>query len=157
MKNNNLLNFSIGLLVIGFLFTACKKEDETNQEEVASNYIKMKIDNNSETIYKDNFSAMTINDKLIIGVSDNTTDGDIQLTMDSSIANGTYTSNFLISHGVNGQTVFATVTNVSNKSLTVTTHDTANRIVKGNFSLDFTDNTTQTSRHAQGSFEVKYN
>jgi len=145
------------LLSINFLTISCSKDDDEKQEETTSNTIKLQIDNNAEISFKDNFSAMALGGRLIIGAADNATSSDIQFSLDPSIATGTYSTGFLISHGVNGQAVFTTATNASNESLTVTVHDTSSKHIKGTFTLNFIDNVTHANRHAEGSFDVKYN
>jgi len=145
------------LLSINLLTISCSKDDDEKQEETTTNTIKLQIDNDAEISFKDNFSAMVLGGRLIIGAADNATSSDIQLSLDPSISSGTYSTGFLISHGVNGQAVFTTTTNASNKSLTITSHDTSGKHIKGTFSLNFVDHNTQANRHAQGSFDVKYN
>ena len=140
------------------MFTACKKEEDEadNVDATANNIVKMKVDNDAEIVYKDNFSAGVLGDKLIIGASDNASGGDVEFFIDPDIATGTYSTGFSISHGVNGQAVFTTITNSTSSTLTITKHDTSANHIEGTFSVDFNDNNTGASRHAEGSFNVKY-
>ena len=154
---NNLIKITLSILLIGFMFTSCSKDDDDEKNETTTtNAIKMKVDNNAEIVYKDNFSAMVVVDKLIIGAADNTSGGDIQFSLDPDIATGTYTTGFLISHGVNGQAVFSTLSNSSSHTLTISIHNTADKHIKGEFSINFIDNNTGADRHAEGSFDVIY-
>jgi hypothetical protein len=145
------------LLAVSLTMTSCKKEETEEQPEATENTVKLQIDNNAEIDFKDSFSAMVLGGRLIIGAADNASGSDIQFSLDPSIATGTYTTGFLISHGVNGQAVFATAINASGESLTITTHNTNSKHLKGNFTLNFTDNNTQANRHAEGSFDITYN
>ncbi len=140
-----------------FTFTSChkKSDDDEVQNDSTNSRITLKIDNGNETIYTD-VNAMVMNNQLVIGGSD--TNSDIQMIVDPDISQGTYGSNqVLMSHGMNSQAIFTTVTNVTSLTFEVISHDMTAKHIKGTFSLEFTDNQNVSLTHtATGTFNVYY-
>jgi len=147
------------IMIVGMMSTSCKKDDTTddnadNNNTAASGItIKLKIDNDAEIVYTKG-SAMDMGGKLIIG--GNNDDSDIQFSIDNTIAKGTYTQGFLISHGKNGKAIFTTATNATSYTLTVTEHNTSAKHIKATYQVDYKDNNTQAPHVAVGSFDVTY-
>ncbi len=135
------------LFIISIVAVSCNNEKNKVFE------VKLKKDNNAEITYVDGTASVLV-DKLIIGA--NNSDSDIQFSLDPNIATGTYTEGFLISHGVNGTSIFTTATNAQSSSLTISTHDKTSRHIVGTYSVTYTDNTNSDSHTATGSFDVIY-
>ncbi len=149
---------SLILFIALFSFASCHKDDDDNnpQDDATNSEITLKIDNETETVYT-NVNAVVLGDKLTIGASNS--NSDLQIIVNSDINEGTYTSPAEIgmSHGVNSQAVFTTATNVTSISFVVTTHNVANKHIKGTYSLEYTDNQDSSVTHqATGTFDVKY-
>ena len=150
--------FSLILFTVLFSLTSCHKDDDDNnpQDDATNSEITLKIDNGSETVYT-NVNAVVLADKLTMGGSN--ANSDIQIIVNSDISEGTYTSATEIgmTHGVDGQAIFGTATNVTSISFVVTTHNVANKHLKGTFSIEYNDNQDVNISHtATGTFDVKY-
>jgi hypothetical protein len=149
---NLFLSFSLLIAM-----TACSNDaDEDNNDDTpntGSNQISLVIDSQDINV-SDNITGAVMDHKIVIGA--NGADGDIQITFDDSIAAGTYSSDFIITHGSAGLAVFTTVTNATSISLTITTHNQADKHVVGTFDVDFTDNVSGDNRVASGSFDIYY-
>ncbi len=145
------------MMALSLTILSCKKDDTDEDNNVTTeNAIKMKIDNGAEIIFKDNFAAMVVGGRLIIGAANTASNSDIQISLDPSITTGTYTTGFLISHGVNGQAVFTTATNATSNTLEITAHDTSAKHIKGTFVVHYNDNNNQAAHVAEGNFDIKY-
>jgi hypothetical protein len=152
----HLLKVLFVVLIMGLMSTSCSKDDDESSDNNAlggSFVIKLKIDNANEIKYTKG-TAMAMGGSLIIG--GNNSDSDIQFSIDPDIVKGTYTKDFIITHGVNGVAVFTTATNATSSSLTITTHDKAKKHLVGTYKVNFTDNNDQSSRTATGSIDITY-
>ncbi len=156
MKTTKIL--SLILFIALFSFASCHKDDDDNnpQDDATNSEITLKIDNGNEIVYTD-VNGMVLDEQLVMGGSNS--NSDIQIIVNADISEGTYTSaeQVLISHGVNSQAVFTTATNVTSISFVVTTHNVANKHIKGTFTLAYFDNQDANISHtATGTFDVKY-
>ncbi len=152
---NSIKTLSLILLVTLTVFSCKKKDDDTN-DNAPSNTITLKIDNEPEIKYTD-VTGVVLSDKLVMNGSNSSSD--IQISIDSDIAEGTYTSatQVLMSHGVNGTGVFTTATNVTSISFKVISHSTSSKHIKGDFSINYIDNLNNNVSHtATGKFDVSY-
>ncbi len=147
----NLVKTVLMIFAFGIVAVSCNKDDNTSGGQVFE--VKLKIDNNTEITYSDGTASVLV-DKLIIGA--NNDNSDMQFSLDPNIETGTYSEGFLISHVVDGNAVFNTVTNVQSVTLTITTHDKSARHIVATYTLNYTDNNNSDSHTASGSFDVVY-
>ena len=153
---NSIKTLSLILLLTLTIFSCKKEKDDDSANDSASQTITLKIDNEPEINYTD-ATGVVLSDKLVMG--GNKSGSDIQISVDSDIAEGTYTSatQVLMSHGVNGIGVFTTATNVTSISFKVTGHSVSSKHIKGEFSINYTDNQNAGITHtATGTFDISY-
>jgi hypothetical protein len=147
---------SLILLISVLIFTSCKSDsDDDENNDSSDSKITLKIDNGTETVYT-TVTAMALNNKIIIGGND--ADSDIQIIVDTDISEGTYTSamDIGISHGVNSQAIFTSITNMTSLSFVVSNHNISGKHIKGTFSLNYDDNQNTSTHTATGTFDIYY-
>jgi hypothetical protein len=146
---------SLILLISVLIFTSCKSDsDDDDNNDSSDSKITLKIDNGTETVYT-TVTAMALNDKIIIGGND--ANSDIQIIVDTNISEGTYSAMDIgMSHGINSQAIFTSITNMTSLSFVVSNHDISGKHIKGTFSLNYDDNQNTSTHTATGTYNVYY-